>query len=150
MNIYKHEFKAKLRSVITWSLSLALLLFIFTSIYSSFSASSALLNEAMAQMPPQLLMAFGIDQLDLSTVLGFYSMIFLFCQICLAIQAANYGFGLVSIEESELTADFLLAKPVSRTSIMTSKLLAALTALTITNRVVWVSSYAAIAMFTAG
>jgi len=29
----------------------------------------------------------------------------------------NYGFGLVSIEENELTADFLLSKPVSRGSI---------------------------------
>ena len=150
MNIYLHEFRAKLRSVITWSISLAALVTLFMSIYSSFSAQSALLTEAMAQMPPQLLMAFGIQDVDFSAVLGFYGLIFLFCQICLAIQAANYGFGLVSIEESELTADFLLAKPVSRTSILTSKFLAALTALTVTNLVVWVSTYAAIALFTEG
>ena len=71
----------------------------------------------------------------------------MFVQVCLAIQASNYGFGLVSIEESELTADFLISKPVGRTQILTSKLLAALTGLTITNLVVWVSSFAAIAFF---
>ncbi len=80
---------------------------------------------------------------DLSTVLGFYSFIFVFVQLCLAIQAGNYGFGLVSIEETELTADFLLSKPVSRAQVMTSKLLAALTSLTITNLVVWVISFIA-------
>ena len=36
---------------------------------------------------------------------------------------------MVSVEERELTADFLLAKPVGRNQILTSKLLAALTAL---------------------
>ncbi len=75
----------------------------------------------MANFPPQLLVTFGMENMDFSSVLGFFGLIFLFCQICLAIQAANYGFGLVSVEESEWTADFLLAKPVSRTKIMTSQ-----------------------------
>jgi ABC-2 type transport system permease protein len=147
MNIYKHEFKMSLRSVITWSLSLAVLLFLFLSIYSGFAENAELLNETLAQMPPELLMAFGMTNMDMSSVLGFYSLAFLFCQICLAIQAANYGFGLVSVEETEMTADFLLAKPVGRASILTSKLLAALTGLTITDAVVWISSFVAINMF---
>ncbi len=105
------------------------------------------MNELLAKFPPELRAAFGMDKMDLSTVLGFYSFIFLFVQLCLAIQASNYGFGLVSIEESELTADFLLSKPVSRAQVLTSKLLAALTSLTITNLVVWVSSFVAISLF---
>jgi ABC-2 type transport system permease protein len=150
MNIYKHEFKMNLRSVITWSISIALLLFVFLSLYSSFAADAELLNETMAQMPPELLTAFGMTGLDLATILGFYSLAFLFCQICLAIQAANYGFGLVSVEERDMTADFLLAKPVGRAHILTNKLLAALTGLTITNIVVWISSFVFINMFSAG
>jgi len=147
MNIYKHEFKMKLGSVINWSVSLVLLIFLFMSIYSGFADSAALLNETMAQMPQELLVAFGLTDIDMSTVLGFYSVAFLFCQICLSIQAANYGFGLVSVEETDMTADFLLAKPVGRSSIMTTKLLAALTSLTITNAVVWISSFVAINLF---
>jgi ABC-2 type transport system permease protein len=72
----------------------------------------------------------------------------LFAQICLAIQAANWGFSLVSVEEREWTADFLLAKPVGRSQILTSKFVAALIGLTITNAIVWISSFAALAMFT--
>jgi len=147
MNIYLHEFKAKLRSVLIWSASIAALLFVFSSIYTSFSSQSALLSEMMANFPRELLLAFGMENMDWSNVLGYFALVFLFCQICLAIQAANYGFGLVSIEESELTADFLLAKPVGRTKIMTSKILAALTGLTITNIVVWISSFVCLAVF---
>ena len=150
MNIYKHEFKMNLRSVITWSVSLILLLFVFMSLFSSFAQDAELLNQTMAQMPPELLTAFGMTDLDLSTPLGFFSFAFLFCQVCLAIQAANYGFGLVSVEERDMTADFLLAKPVGRTYILTNKLLAVFTGLTITNMVVWVSSFVFINMFRDG
>lgn len=147
MNIYKHEFKMNLKSVITWSVAIAALIFIFVSLFSSFAEDAELLNEALSNFPEELLLAFGMTGIDLSTILGFFSLAFLFTQICLAIQAANYGFSLVSIEERELTADFLLAKPVGRTQILTSKLLAALSGLTITNIVVWISSFAFIHLF---
>jgi ABC-2 type transport system permease protein len=101
----------------------------------------------MANFPKELLIAFGLNGVDLSTPLGYYGFVFLFVQICLAIQAANYGFSLVSIEEREWTADFLLAKPVGRTHILTSKLFAALSGLTITNIFVWVSSIVSINIF---
>ena len=79
----------------------------------------------MSSFPKELLIAFGMVDMDWSTILGFFGLVFVFIQICLAIQAANYGFSLVSIEETEWTADFLLSKPVGRRQIMTSKLLAA-------------------------
>ena len=150
MNIYKHEFRMTVRSVVIWSIALAVLLLAFLSIFSSLAPDAALLNEAMAKMPKALLVAFGISGVDLSTVMGFYSFVFVFCQLCLAIQAANYGVGLVSVEERDMTADFLLAKPVGRTRILTSKLLAAFTSLTITNLVVWISSLILIAAFRDG
>jgi len=146
VNIYKQEFKMNFMSVVTWSLSLALVIFVFLSLFSSVAADAAVFNEAMASFPKELLMAFGMDTLDLSSVLGFYGVIFFICQVCLAIQASNYGFSILSVEERDLTADFLLAKPVGRSRILTSKFLSALTGLTITNAVVWVSSFIAIDM----
>jgi ABC-2 type transport system permease protein len=150
MNIYMHEFKMNFRSVITWSLSLFLLIFVFMSLFSGFAKDAELLNEAMAKFPKELLMAFGMADINLSTVLGFFSLAFTFCQVCLAVQASNYGFSLVSIEERELTADFLLAKPVRRTKILTSKLLSAITGLTITNLIVWISSFTFIKLYRDG
>lgn len=147
VNIYRHELRIRLRSVIIWSLAVMGLLIIYFSFFSVFADQAALMNEMMDKFPPQMTAAFGLDRMDLSSVMGYYSFIFLLVQLCLAIQASNYGFGLVSIEESELTADFLLTKPISRTRVLTNKLLAALTSLTITNLAVWVSSFAAIALF---
>jgi ABC-2 type transport system permease protein len=147
INIFGYEFKMHLRSVIIWSVAVAMLILVFVSLFSSFAEQAELMNEMMANFPEQLLTAFGLNGVDLSTVLGFFSFVFLFVQICLAIQAANYGFSLVSIEERERTADFLLAKPVKRTGILTSKLLAALSGLTITNIVVWISSFSFINLF---
>jgi ABC-2 type transport system permease protein len=150
MNIYKHELKTELRSILVWSVSIAALILLFLSIYPGFYKETALLQEMMANFPKELLIAFGMTNLDWSNILGYFGFTFLFCQICLGIQAANFGFSLVSIEENELTADFLLAKPVGRSKIMTSKLLAAITSLTITNAVVWIFCFIFIPIFSEG
>jgi len=136
--------------MVTWSIAVIAIIFLMMSIFSSFAEDAALMEETLASFPPELLAAFGMTDLDMASVLGYFSFIFVFVQICLAIQAANYGFSLVSVEERELTADFLLAKPVGRNQIMTSKLLSALTALAITNIVVWITSLAAINLFRDG
>ena len=78
MNIYKHEFKMNLKSVITWSVAVAALLFIFISLFASFSEEAELLNEMMAEFPEELLMAFGMDGMDFFSPLGFFSLAFLF------------------------------------------------------------------------
>ena len=146
-NIYWHEFRTRMKSVLIWSLALTFLIVFFFSMFPVFADQAALMNELLARFPPEMRAAFGMNNMDLATTLGFYSFIFLFAQLCLAIQASNYGFALVSIEENELTADFLLSKPVSRGQVLTSKLLAALSSLTVTNLVVWVTSFVAITLF---
>jgi len=150
MNIYLHEFKMNSRSAISWSVALFLLILLYMSIYPSFAGDAQALNDVMDEFPKEYLQAFGLDGIDMSTVLGFFGMVVLFCQLCVAIQAANYGFSLVSVEERELTADFLLSKPVGRSRILTSKLLAALTSLALTNVVVWISSFSFISIFRDG
>jgi ABC-2 type transport system permease protein len=150
MNIYLQELKMKLGSVLIWTLSATGLLVLFASIFSTIVEEMEVLNEVMAAYPPELLAAFGWDQMDLGTVLGFFAFTFSFIQILISIQAANYGYSLVSVEERELTADFLLAKPISRVSILTSKLLAALTGLLITNIALWIVSFIAVNAFADG
>ena len=146
-SIYRHEFRIRLKSVIIWSLALTAMVMVFFSIFPAFADQAALTNQMLAKFPPALLEAFGMNKMDLSSVLGFYGFIFVFVQLFLAIQAGNYGFGMVSIEESEWTADFLLSKPVTRGQVLTSKLLAALTSLILTDLVVSVVSIIAITLF---
>lgn len=140
-NIFLHEYRTRVRSVIIWSLSVAAMVLFFSSIFPAFSTQAATLNQLLSKFPPQLLEAFGMNRVDMSSVNGFYSFVFIFAQLCLAIQAGNYGFGLVSVEENELTADFLLTKPVSRLQILASKLVAAITSLVTTDLVFWGTSF---------
>jgi ABC-2 type transport system permease protein len=145
--IFRHEFRTRLRSVLIWSLGTALLIAFFFAMFPVFADQAALMNEFLEKYPPELRAAFGMNDMDMASVLGFFSFLFMFAQICLAIQAANYGFGLISIEESELTADFLLSKPVSRTQVLTSKLLAALSSLVITELVISAASIIAVTLY---
>ncbi len=150
MNIYLLELRMRIRSVVIWSAAVAAVIFAYVSVFSSVATQIASLNEALSKFPPELLAAFGMNGVDLSTVLGYFVVVFLFVQLCLAIQAANYGFGMVSVEEREWTADFLLTKPVKRQKVLTSKLLAALTGLTITNAIVWIITFISLAIFSSG
>ena len=147
MNIFNFEFRSKWRSAAIWALSIALIIIVFMSLYPTFASEQALVLEMMRSFPKELLIAFGMADLDWSNVLGYFALAFVFIQVCLAIQGANYGFSLVSVEESELTADFLLSKPVTRPRILTAKLLAALSALVLTNAMVWAVTLLAIDLF---
>jgi ABC-2 type transport system permease protein len=148
--IYRHEFLTRLKSTVIWSAAVAAIVLFFFSIYPGFADQAAIINEVWAKFPAGLRAAFDMDKLDMTTVLGFYGFLLLFVQLCLAIQAGNCGFGLVSIEENEMTADFLLSKPVSRLQILTSKLVAALSSLFLTTLVAWVGTLASVALFSGG
>ena len=150
MNIFLHELKIKRDSIIVWSISISALLSLFAMAFSAVAEEMDMLNNMLANYPPELLAAFGWDQMDLGTVLGFFAFDFSFIQIMISIQAANYGYSLISIEERELTADFLLAKPIPRYKILTSKLFAAIGALWITFAVMCISSLIAVHTFAQG
>ncbi len=149
-SVYLHEFRRHLNSVLIWAGSLLSLLFVFMALFPSFSADMAAMNQVLDNFPPELKMAFGLGQLDLAMLEGYFGFCFIFCQLCLAIQAANYGLGLVSIEEAELNADFLLTKPLKRSTILSSKILAALSSLLLTDLIFWLGSVAAIEIFKSG
>lgn len=145
--IFSHEFKIRIKSILIWGVSVSALVFVFFSFFSVFAEQAEMLNEMLSKMPKELLIAFGMDSMNYHTVLGYISFYFLFIQLCLAIQAGNFGFGLVSVEENEMTADFLLTRPVSRTNILTSKLLAAVVSMLITDVLFWISTISAVTIF---
>jgi len=149
-SIFRHEWRIRRRSVLTWSLSLVALFLVFFSFFPTFADQAEVINQMMASFSPELITAFAMDQTDFSNVLGYFGFMLLFVQLCLAIQAGNEGVGLVSVEETELTADFLLTRPVTRVQVLTSKLLAAAASLLLTTLVVTLSAYGSIALFSDG
>ena len=149
-NIFKFELRLRLRSALLWSLAIAAVILTYFALFPSFAKERALLDELMANFPPQFLEAFGMGGMSLATLPGYFSFVLLFVQLLLAIQASIYGFGLVSVEEAEWTADFLLTRPVTRSQILSSKLLAAIAALLITDLATWSAALLALSLFNGG
>lgn len=136
MNMFLHELNAYRKSTIIWSISLAVVVIVFLSMFPAFSSNTEDLIKLLESLPIALRNAIGLSLDNIGSLLGFYSTLtFLYITLCGAIQAMNLGTSIVSKEVREKTADFLLTKPVSRVQIMTAKLFAALTSLVITNAI---------------
>ena len=133
MNMFLHELKFYRKFTITWTAALVTLVILLFSMFPSISREADEFKKLMEGFPEALRMALGLSVENIGSILGFYSYIFLYISLLGAIQAMNLGTSIVSKEVREKTADFLLTKPVTRSKVMTAKLLAALTSLVITN-----------------
>jgi len=140
MNIYLNELRLNRRSTIIWAISITALVIFFLSMFPAFSKDAAQVQKLLEGYPEQLRKAIGINVSALTSFLGFYSFSSLYIILCGAVQAMNLGLSTLSLETREKTADFLLTKPVTRQKIVTSKLLAALTSILITNAFLLASS----------
>lgn len=133
MNMYLHELKSLRKSTIIWACALIALAVIYFSVYKGVVKDATDFKNLLGGYPASIRAMLGISLDNITTILGFYSMIFSFVTLCGAIQAMNYGVSILSKETRERTADFLLVKPVSRAAIVISKLSATLTMLFVTN-----------------
>jgi ABC-2 type transport system permease protein len=133
MNMYLHELKAVRKSTIIWAVSMVAIAVLYFSLYTGMVKDVADFKNLLAGYPASIRAMLGISLDSITSILGFYAMVFSFVALCGAIQAMNYGLSTLSKESRERTADFLLVKPVSRFSIVSSKLLAMLTMLFVTD-----------------
>ena len=140
MNMFLYELKSLRKSTIIWICSLIALAALYLSIYPSMAKEAEGFKEIISSYPAAVRAMLGINIDYITSILGFYSMIFSFIALCGAIQAMNLGVSILSKETRERTADFLLVKPVSRSAILNAKLLAAFATIIITNVVFCVIS----------
>ncbi|HWT74859.1 MAG TPA: ABC transporter permease subunit [Mobilitalea sp.] len=133
MNMFLYELKALRKSTIIWTLSMLALAVLYLSMYPSIAKDAMDFKDLLGGYPAPIRAMLGINLDYITSLLGFYAFIFTFIIVCGAIQAMNYGVSILSREVRERTADFLLVKPVSRTAIVTAKLLAVFTSIVITN-----------------
>lgn len=133
MNMYLHELKSLRKSTIIWTCSIVAMAVLYFSIYPSMAKDADKFKELLAGYPESVRAMLGISLDTITSILGFYSMIFSFITLFGAIQGMNIGISILSKEVRERTADFLLVKPVSRQKIVSAKLMAALTMIVITD-----------------
>lgn len=127
MTIFNFEVKKNIGSTLLWMIGIFMFMIIMMAFYPMIAEEQELMDMILAYYPPELLRAFGLANVQsLATIKGYLPLIFVFLQLILAIHASVSGFGALTLEESDRTADFLLTKPVSRTQIYGSKVGAAL------------------------
>jgi len=125
MNIFFHEVKSNLKSLLIWSGIITLLVFVAIAKFSAFANDPEMLKMLDA-MPPALLDALNMRAFNLTTLSGFYGIMFVYFGLMGAIAAAMWGSDLISKEERDKTVEFSLVLPVSRNKVITAKALAAL------------------------
>ncbi|MHC0035450.1 ABC transporter permease subunit [Pseudoneobacillus sp. C159] len=140
MNVFWREMKAHSKSLIIWCIGVILLVFSGMNKYDRFSGTGQSMNDLIADMPKSLQAFMGSGGFDLSKVTGYYGVLYLYLILIATIHAVILGATIISKEERDKTAEFLFVKPISRRSIITSKLTAATAQLLIFNMITFISS----------
>lgn len=125
MNIFFRELKANLKSLAIWSAVIVLLIVIAVAKFSAFAGDPSMLA-ILDTMPKAMIDAFSMRAFNLTTLTGFYGLMYLYFALMGAMAAAMWGSDIISKEERNKTVEFSLVLPVSRSKVITAKALAAL------------------------
>ncbi|HHE72035.1 MAG TPA: ABC transporter [Chloroflexi bacterium] len=125
MNIFLREVRANIRSLLIWASIVALLAVIAFTKFSAYANNPEMLA-ILDQMPAALIDAFNLKAFNLTTLSGFYGALFTYYALILSIAAAMWGSDIIAKEERDKTIEFALTLPVTRSQLVTGKLLAAL------------------------
>jgi ABC-2 type transport system permease protein len=133
MNIYLHELRSTYKNALIWLVSIIVLTLFLTAFYPTFSKGMDDFVDVLNNLPEAMRIAFGLNPDTMGTILGYFAFMMTFVYICASIQAMIMGLSSLSKEIREKTADFLLSKPVSRSKVVTSKILSSLTIILASN-----------------
>lgn len=146
MTIIKHELKMGRTSFLIWTSAIGFLLAVCVFLFPEMKGQMDGVSDVFASMG-SFTEAFGMDRLNFGTLVGFYAIE---CGNVLGLGGAFYAalcaVGVLSKEEKDKTAEFLLTHPVSRTSVITEKLIAVFIQITALNLMIYALSIASMAM----
>ena len=141
-----HELRQGFKSLIIWTLSILFLMVTCVALYPQMQSQMEGVNDIFASMGA-FTQAFGMDRLNFGSFIGFYSVE---CGNILglggAMFAALLGIGIIAKEESNHTSEFLYTMPLSRNTVLGSKLLAVLIQIIALNVLIFAFSLLSAAM----
>ncbi|MCL0079620.1 ABC transporter permease [Dehalococcoidia bacterium] len=148
MNVYLRELRKNRTSLLVWAAMIAGILLLYTSM---FLEVVAIWDAAIEVLPEPMLVAFGLDRLDMTTIHGFYAADLYLTVILLgSMYAILLSSGILAKEEKDKTVEFLLAKPLVRSNIITAKLLVWFTNIAILNVLIAITAVISFRIFAAG
>jgi ABC-2 type transport system permease protein len=147
-NILRHELRWNYRGSALWAIALGAITYMMMYLFPSIAHEHAKWDKLISQLPKGILAGFGMDQLRLSNIFGYYgTQIYPLLVLFVAIYAVMLFSALVSREESEGSIEFLISKPISRAHIFWGKVLAGLILSLGFNLVLFLATWASFAAF---
>lgn len=146
MTLLKHELKQGFKTLAIWTASIGFLIAICLFLFPEMKGEMDNVSDMFSSMG-SFTAAFGMDRLNFGTLIGFYAVE---CGNILGLGGAFFA-SLIAVsalakEEKERTAEFLLSHPVSRVSVISSKLAALVVQIVVMNVVIFALSAACIAI----
>jgi ABC-2 type transport system permease protein len=124
MNIFLRELRSNLRSLLIWGVVVVLFVITGFSKFAAYEGNPELLA-ILDSMPPALMSALNFQAFNLTTITGFYGVMFSYFAIILSAAAVMWGSDIITKEERDKTVEFSLTLPVRRGKVVTAKTLAA-------------------------
>ena len=145
MTIIKHELRQGRTAFLIWTGAIAFLLAVCIFLFPEMKGEMENVSSVFSSMGA-FTAAFGMDRLDFGTLTGYYAIE---CGNVLGLGGAFYAalcaVGVLSKEEKDRTAEFLLTHPVSRARIVTGKLLSVFLRITALNAIVYLLAVGSVA-----
>ena len=146
MTLIKHELKQSWKSLAIWTSAVGFFIVVCVLMYPEMKGEMDNVSDMFASMGA-FTEAFGMDRLNFGTLIGFYGIE---CGNILGIGGAFFaaliGVSALAKEEKDRTAEFLLAHPISRMYLITSKLISVFLQLVILNVITYMLALASIAV----
>jgi ABC-2 type transport system permease protein len=124
MNIFIRELKANLKSLLIWGGIVFLFIAMAMAKFSAYEGNPDMLA-ILDSMPPALLEMFQFNAFNLTTVTGFFGVMFTYFALLSSVYAVMLGSDIISKEERDKTVEFTLTLPIPRNKLITAKILAA-------------------------
>ena len=146
MTLVKHELRQGKTAFLIWTAAISFLLGVCVFLFPEMKGEMEVIGEVFSSMG-SFTAAFGMDRLNFGTLVGYYTIE---CGNVLGLGGAFFSalcaVNILSKEEKEKTAEFLLAHPISRARILTEKLVAILLQISALNLIIYAVSVGSMAM----
>lgn len=120
MNIFFRELRSNFKSLLIWAGIAILFNLVGFSKFSAYYENPEMLV-ILDSMPPALLSALSVTAFNLTTVTGFFGIMYTYFALILSISAVMWGSDIISKEERGKTVEFSLTLPVTRGKLVTAK-----------------------------
>ena len=121
--LFAKELKRNRKKSFIWTSIVLGFTLLILSIYPSFAQMGEEIVSLMSNLPESLTKALGVDESTWSSITGFYSTYYgVYITLLMGIYTASTGATILSKEERDGTAEFLLTRPISRSNIASTKL----------------------------